>query len=151
MDIKQLREVSDKLFTKRTRFISTLQEIAEQFYPERADFTVIKDLGDQFAEDLMTSYPLMMRRELGDQIGIMLRPTSKEWFHMKPQDQDRETHDAKLWLERANKIQRKATYATSAKFERATKEADHDFAAFGQNVISIRPNRLANGLLYKKS
>ena len=149
MDVKQIREVCDRLYGKRTRFISTLQEIADNFYPERADFTITKEVGNEFASGLMTSYPIMSRRELGDQIGTMLRPTAKEWFHMRPQDSDRETHDAKLWLERSNKIQRKAMYATAGKFERSMKEADHDFAAFGQTVISIRPNKLYNGLLYR--
>jgi Bacteriophage head to tail connecting protein len=149
MDIKQLRERCDSLFTKRTQFVVMLQEIAENFYPERADFTIIREIGDEFADNLTTSYPQMARREFGDQLGVMLRPTAKEWFHMKPQDEDRETHDAKLWLERANKIQRKTMYARTSMFTRATKEADHDFASFGQAVMSIRPNRNYGGLLYR--
>lgn len=149
MDIKQLREVCDNLFSKRMQFMTLLQEIAENFYPERADFTITQNLGDEFAPNLMTSYPLLVRRDLGDQIGVMLRPTAKEWFHQKPTDDDRETHEAKLWLEWANKRQRKIMYSPSSKFTRATKEADHDFAAFGQAVISMRPNRNFDGLLYR--
>jgi hypothetical protein len=36
-----------------------------------------------------------------------------------------------------------------ALFTRATKEGDHDFAAFGQTCISVELNKLANGLLYR--
>ena len=129
--------------------MSLFQEIAENFYPERADFTLRREIGDEFADNLTTSYPQMARREFGDQLSSLLRPTEKEWFHMRPRDEDRETHNAKLWLEWANKAQRRAMYAPSSKFERAVKEADHDFASFGQTVMSIRPNRDYNGLLYR--
>lgn len=149
MDIKQLRERCDQLFSKRTRFVTMLQEIAENFYPERADFTVLNEIGDHIADNLSTSYPQLARRDLGDQLGVMLRPTAKEWFHMKPQDEDREDHDAKLWLEWANKIQRKVMYHPKTLFTRAAKEADHDFATFGQTVMSIRPNKAYNNLLYR--
>lgn len=149
MQIKQLRETIDKLFSNRTQFILLLQEIAENFYPERADFTVRREIGDTFAENLMTSYPILARRDLGDQIGTMLRPTAKEWFHMVPVDKGRENNEAKRWLEWASGIQRRAMYDRVTQFTRATKEGDHDFAAFGQCVISTRLNRDASALLYR--
>jgi len=40
-------------------------------------------------------------------------------------------------------------YDPHSKFTRATKEGDHDFAAFGQCAISIELNRNADGLLYR--
>lgn len=40
-------------------------------------------------------------------------------------------------------------YDRASQFVRATKEGDHDFAAFGQCVISIELNRMKTGLLYR--
>ena len=79
----------------------------------------------------------------------MLRPTAKEWFKIAPRDPDVDTNDAKRWLERAQGIQRRAMYDPKSHFVRATKEGDHDFATFGQCVISIRPNRDNSALLYR--
>jgi len=149
MNIKNLVGTVMNLFGERMTYINLLQEIAENFYPERADFTIKRQQGNQFAGDLMTSYPQLTRRDLGDQIGSMLRPTEKEWFKMKPEDEDRLDNEAERWLERTAKIQRRAMYARGAMFNRATKEADHDFAAFGQCVISCRVNKNADGLIHR--
>jgi hypothetical protein len=40
VNIKQLKETVDGLFTERLTYMQLLQEIAEHFYPERADFTI---------------------------------------------------------------------------------------------------------------
>lgn len=149
MDIKQLRQQVDDLFSKRTQFMILLQEIAENFYPERADFTVRREVGDEFASNLMSSYPVLCRRDLGDQVGTMLRQSGKEWFHMSPVDDRREDNDAKRWLQWATGVQRRAMYDRKTLFTRATKEADHDFAAFGQAVISARLNKNQDALLYR--
>lgn len=149
MDKKELRMLVESLFSKRGSLNSLWQEQAEHFYPERADFTYKRSLGKDFAEDLMTSYPLVARRELAQQIGVMLRPTEQDWFYMKPQDEDRETHNAKAWLERAAKVQRRAMYDRVAMFTRAASEADHDYSTFGQYVMSVRLNRNQNALLYR--
>lgn len=149
MDIKQLRETIDDLFDKRTQFMMLQQEIAENFYPQRANFTVRHNVGESFAEDLMTSYPVLTRRDLADQFATMLRPTEKEWFHMAPRDNEREGIEANRWLERASDIQRRAMFDPKSKFNRATKEGDHDFATFGQCAISVRLNRNADALLYR--
>lgn len=149
MDIKLARQVVDDLFSKRSRFMMLCQEIAENFYPERADFTVRREIGDTFADNLMSSFPVMCRRDLGDQIGAMLRPTQKEWAHMALRDERRQDNDAKRWLEWATGVQRRAMYDPVAQFTRATKEGDHDFATFGQCVLSVELNRTANALLYR--
>ncbi|TXJ25389.1 MAG: hypothetical protein E6Q24_14755 [Chitinophagaceae bacterium] len=156
MDDKQLFEMANQLFTKRSSLVSLWQEVAENFYPERADFTVRRSLGTDFADNLTTSYPLMARRELGNSFSFMLRPTEKSWFHMTVKDEmaddfgaEIQDPDAKAWLQWAEKVQRKAMYDRSSMFIRATKEADHDFAAFGQCAISVEFNRLRTGLLYR--
>jgi hypothetical protein len=120
-------------------------------YPERADFTATRSWGTDFASNLMTSYPVQCRRELGNNFGTMLRPTARSWFHVKRRhvemtDEDTET---KTWLEWFEKVQRRAMYDPAAMLTRATKEGDHDFAAFGQCALSIELNKHANGLLYR--
>lgn len=148
MNIKQLKETAQELFSKRTNYLMLLQELAENFYPQRADFTLRKEYGEEFADNLMTSYPLLASRDLSDQVGVMLRPTEKEWFKIVPDDEERNDLDAKRWLEWATKQQRKAMYDPKTLFNRATKEADRDFSTFGQSVISVRLNRERNRLLY---
>jgi hypothetical protein len=149
MNTKQVKEEVDGLFNGRGQLISLWQEISENFYTERADFTLRRDPGDTFVDNLESSYPLLVRRDLGDQIGMMLRQTNRPWFHMAPSDDGRATNNAKRWLESAEKTMRRAMYDRVSRFTRATKEADHDFAAFGQAVLSVRLGRNGDTLLYR--
>jgi len=149
LNIKQLSELVGKLFTDRATWISLQQEIAENFYPERADFTLKRIHGNNYATDLMTSYPILTRRDLGDQIGQMLRPTEKQWFNLVPEGDEKVDNEAQRWLERARDIQRRAMYQKGSLFTRAMKEGDQDFSAFGQCVISCRVNKNVDGLLYR--
>lgn len=148
MDVKSICEVVDGLFTKRSSFMLLLQDIAENFYVERADFTLTRSLGNDFAGNLMTSYPLFCRRDLADQIGQMLRPTAKEWFHSGVLDPARDTTDARRWLQYADTVMRRAMFDPPAMFTRAAKEADNDYATFGQYCKRIRLNKARNGLLF---
>lgn len=149
VDAKSLKERGDRLFAAKAPLDRRNQDIAEQFYPERADFTVNRDLGDDYAGHLMTGYPVMVRRDLGNSIGAMLRPKGQNWFEARADREEREDHEAKLWLEWATGLQRRAMYDGKSMLTRATKEADHDFAAFGGGVISIDVNRRENRLLYR--
>jgi len=149
MTPKLLRETVDRLFSKRGSFMTLCQEIAENFYPERADFTLRRTLSDEYAGNLMSSYPVLSRRDLGDQIGTMLRPTAKPWFHMGLQDDEKVDTEGKRWLEWAEGVQRRAMYDRASLFAKATKQADHDFAAFGQAPMSVRLNRNRDALLFR--
>jgi len=149
MNIKQLEEYCSHLFSDRLTYMSLCQEIAEHFYPERAEITVRKSHGREFASNTMTSYPILVRRELGDQIGQMLRPTNKMWKRMVPKGGEKVDNEGLRWLEQQNQVMHKAMYAGPANFSRATKEADHDFATFGSPIISCTLNRAADNLLYR--
>jgi len=156
MDAKKIFDMTEQLYIKRSSLVSLWQEVAENFYPERADFTTRRTLGTDFADNLTTSYPLIARRELGNSFSFMLRPTEKSWFHVMVKDEtsddisaELQDPEAKAWLQRATKIQRKAMYDRSAQFIRATKEGDHDYAAFGQCALSVEMNRQRTGLLYR--
>lgn len=147
-DAKSLKERGDRLFSQKRPLDLRNQEIADQFYPERADFTVSRDVGDEFASHMLTGYPAMVRRELGNSIGSMLRPKSKHWFHMTVEGLE-DDHAAKEWLEAKTGVQRRAMADRVANFARATKEGDHDFSTFGGCCISTEVNRRDNALLYR--
>lgn len=144
-----LCEQGDHLFGKRMTLVSLWQEIANNFYVERADFTVQRTVGTTFAENLITSFPMMVRRDLGNCFSTMLRPTGKDWFHTRLIHDEMLDAAGKRWLEMSAGIMRRAMYDRRSQFVRATKEADHDFAAFGQAAISIELNRDGDGLLYR--
>lgn len=150
-DAKSLVEQGDVLFSAKGTIDSRNQEIADNFYPERATFTVVRDMGDEFADHLTTGYPVMVRRDLGNAFGSMLRPKAQQWFHIGIAGRDGEEadHESRAWLERAAQIQRRAMYDRKSMFTRATKEGDHDFAAFGNAVISCEVNRRDTTLLYR--
>ena len=139
----------EKLFTDRLPLMTYWQNIAEMFYPERADFITSRHPGHEPAEGLATGIPLMVRRDLGDSLGSMLRPSSKPWFHPRVDKWDLVGSEARAWLEMAEERQRRAMYHKDTGFSRAVKEADHDFATFGQAVIQISVNRRADGMLYR--
>ena len=96
-----LIERGDTLFAARPRLLNLWQEIASMFYVERADFTVSRLMGDSFADWLMTSYPLIARRDLGNAFSAMLRPTDKDWFRLGTLRPDREDVPARVWLDNA--------------------------------------------------
>ena len=152
MNAKELYQVGEQLFTKKGPLNSLHQEIADNFYPERANFTVGRSLGNDFAANLTTSYPVLCRRDLGHQFSVMLRPTARSWFHTMRRYEDDEDTEIKRWLEAFEETQRRAMYDPLSQFTRATKEGDHDFAAFGQCALSIEINhgsRSGSHLLYR--
>lgn len=147
--IQTLEKQSDELFTKRGNLLSLWQELAENFYPQRADFTNQRTLGTDFAANLTTSYPLLAHRSLADAFSTMLRPLGTEWFEVTTSRPDKVDNEGREWLEWATGLQRRAMYDKDAMFERASKEGDGDFAAFGQCVKSIELHQKNNALLYR--
>lgn len=146
---KELIRQGDAFFSKRQTLNSLWQETADNFYVERADFTRIRTLGTDFTAHLLTSYPLMVRRDLGNALSAMLRPRGEQWFSTATQREDLEDQQAKVWLEWASGVQWRAMYDRSSQFVRATKEGDQDFATFGQTVLSVELNKTRDTLLYR--
>lgn len=143
--VDDLKNHSNKLFDKQRPVISLFQTLAEHFYPQRADFTVSHNTGEELASNLLSSYPLLVARELGDSLSAMLR--TGHWFDIgtnAPAD-----HDAKQWLQWATLRYKMLIDNRLSGFTRATKQGDHDFTVFGQTVISVERNRMANGLLHQ--
>lgn len=146
---KDLIKQADYLFTRKLPLNSLHQEIADNFYPQRADFTATRSLGEEFATNLVTSYPILAHRELANSFSAMLRPSAKEWFEMSVAREDRIDQAGKIWLERKTKVMKRAMYDREACFIRATKEGDADFAAFGQCAISTELSFDRTTLLYR--
>lgn len=146
---KELIKQGEQLFTRKQPVLTLWQELADNFYPERADFTVARNLGEDFAGHLMTSYPVLARRDLGASFSAMLRPNNKDWFEMSVARDDRVDNAGKQWLQSKSRVMRRAMYDRVAQFVRATKEGDHDFAAFGQCVISTELSHDRSSMLYR--
>lgn len=148
--VDDLQRQCQKLFSDRMSLLSLWQEIADHFYPERADFTVVRNLGTDFAAGLMTTYPLLVRRDLGNSFSSMLRPTGKQWNEMTVnEDEAKLTVESKRWLEWATGVMRRAMYDRKTNFIRATKEGDHDFATFGNAALTSELGPDQSTLLYR--
>lgn len=151
MKPKDLVARSEQLFKDRKAIVTLWQEIAENFYPQRADFTIRRYVGEEFAEHLYSSYPILVHRDLSNSFAAMLRPRAREWFYISVEGEDELTKPSKMWLDWATKRMRQAMYDRRAHLIRATSEGDADFAAFGQCVITREINWRASSphLLYK--
>lgn len=146
---KDLIGFGDNLFSKRVALNSLWQEQADNFYSERADFTVQRSLGLDFASILTTSYPLLCRRDLANNVSTMLRPNDKEWFETSVMREDKLDGPGRAWLQWATETQRRAMYDPMSQFHIAAPQGDNDFVTFGQSVKTIELNRTRDALLYR--
>ena len=147
---KDIVKIGDKLFDSKRQLDGLWQEIALNFYPERADFTDQRNVGEEFSDHLFSSYPVLARRELGNMLAASLRPRSQKWFSVHVDDEDLdERDDVRGFLEHISKIQWRAMYDDDAGLVDSTSKADHDFATFGNAVLKVGPNLNADGLLFQ--
>lgn len=147
--VRDLVQQGESLFKKKLLVDSLHQDIAENFYPERANFTAPHILGQEFATHLYSSYPLIVRRELGDTFTTLSRPQGEKWFYMGLTDEDREDQAAREWMDHKTNIMRRVMYDPNSRFTRSMKEGDHDWVTFGQCAISVELNKQRNGLFYR--
>jgi hypothetical protein len=149
---KELIDLGDRLFTAKETLDQLNQEIAEQVFPSRADFTTTLELGDEYAAHLDDSFPVLLHRELSDSMSAMLRPKGKQWFRCTTLDDDldAEVENAR-YLEHVVKTMWRKLYDARSKFIRATKEGDRDYAAFGMAVISVEEAPKKRDHLYMRS
>lgn len=132
---KELVRISDGLFSDKRRWDQLNQELAENFYPMRADWTRDLNLGEDFALDLMDSYPVQARGQLGDMISAMLRQGL--WFEVSTGDEDRDKKPAiAKALARVTMLLRAIILDPRSNVETAMKESDHDWVTFGASVRS---------------
>lgn len=146
---REVLRMGTALFGQKRSLDTLFQEIALHFYPERANFTTTRNIGAEYADHLVSSYPLLARRELGNMLSSNLRPQSRKWFSIHATDEGLdEVTGVRKYLEHITDVQWRAMYESRAGFVRATKQADHDFSAFGNAVIYAGLNSDRDGLLY---
>lgn len=142
----ELERREGKLFGAKRNFDGLCQELAYNFYPERADFTSQRWLGTEFAIDLFDSTPVLCRRDLGDARAAMLRPRGSEWFVPVTEDVKlNKRPDVRAILQWLGARQRAAMYKATSGYVRAQKEADHDLVTFGNAVQTAEATRNALG------
>jgi hypothetical protein len=140
----------NRLFKNKENLDSLWQEIALNFYPERADFTDVRTDGEEWSDHLYSSFSSMARRELANLVATSLRPRAQKWFSIHAQNSEIDKGDEeRRYLEYISDIMWRAMYNPQAGIIRATKQADHDFVSFGNAVIQIGPNTELSGLLYR--
>ena len=146
---EELIKQGDNLFSKRSSLMNLWQEIGENFYPLRADFTVRIDPGDDMTAGLSTSYPMLAHRDMTNAISAMLRQRGTHWFGIRTGKKDLDEGRGRKWLEWASGLMYRAMYDRVTQFIRATKQGDADFAAFGQAVLYTDMNRDGTALLFR--
>lgn len=145
LDNPQIRQLCDHIIERHRPMMALYQILADHFYPERADFTITRNVGSELADQLVDSYPILVRRDLGDSLSAMLR--DGDWFDMGINGTP--DHLGAMWLQWASTRLRRLFEDRASNFVRATKEGDHDYITFGSTVISIEVNKKADGLLFR--
>lgn len=146
--VGDLLSAGDRLFSKKFQLDTLWQILAEEFYPERADFTRSRVDGDEYAEGLYESVPPQNRRELGNAIGAVLRPRGKNWYKLKIRGLKRGSDQAEQWLDWARERLRDLLYARRSGYQLAMSMGDHDFVSFGNRVTAITEGRERDGVRF---
>lgn len=145
---KEVVRMSDKLFGDKRQLNNLHQELALNFYPERADFTDKRNIGDEYSDHLFSSFPIMARREFGNMLDEFLFPD--EFFSIHVDDEDLDEGDAeRAFLEHITEIQYRAMTDPVANLIVARGQTNHDFATFGDGVLKYGPNIAGDALLYR--
>lgn len=147
---QELIKRSGQVFKGKDSLNDLWQELALQFYPQRANFTTSANLGEEYASHLATTYTVRAARDLANSLASMLRPPEVEWFKVRPKNEElRGNVGVMEWCEYATGAMRKVMLDPKSKFSRATKECDRDYSVFGQGALTIEMNIQMNGPLYR--
>lgn len=147
---RDLMDIDARLFSAKGTLDSFHQEIAEFFYPERADFTSVLPLDSDFASHLTDPYPVQVRRDLADQIGSMVRPSDRQWFKASSSNKMvSRNSDAAEFLEFMTDVNRAILYSNDSGYRRAAKGVENDFAAFGMGWMQVSYSKNRDNLLFR--
>lgn len=146
-NLQKIISQGDAEFSNRMPLLYLWQELALNFYPQRANFTTNLTLGEDFLAHLTSSIPVIIMRGLQSAIPSMLRPREKEWFKVTVNDEQPELN-ARQWLESANRTVKWFIYRKDSGFVRAVTQADADFMCFGNSVKYIDENKNRDGLMF---
>ncbi|MEI7578618.1 MAG: portal protein [bacterium] len=142
------------LLSAKTQLNSFWQNVAYNFYPQRAFFTRTSPFpyGRDFASNLTTSYPLLIARDLASSISTYLRPAGEQWFKISIANNKKEkilSNESRQFLEWATEQQSNFIYDRESGFQRAVDQGDYDYSVFGQCVISIEIDYKTKNLLHR--
>ncbi len=148
VNAEELLRRGDTLFSRKGVLDSLHQTLADEFYPERADFTRERVEGSEYVEWLYESTPAQYRRDLAGAMGAILRPRGKQWFNPRPADGWRRTDRARRWLDMVRAKLRSVLYSNRSGFQTWMSQGDHDFVSFGNRVISVTENPDRDGAFF---
>lgn len=144
---RYLLEVSSKAFSRKYSWDRLAQDICEQFYPIRADYTTTIDY-DDFSGWLSDGFPVQARETLGNLIDSMLR--QGQWFRMSTGDDELNKRPAvAATLQKLTRRVRGLMYDKRSNWDIASKEGDHDWVTVGNPVYSIEAAETRDHLVYR--
>lgn len=144
---ENLLRISAEAFERFRRWHQLNQDIAENFYPMRADFTRSLDF-EEFAGNVMDGTGINARETLGNSIDAMLR--QKQWFHMGTGDSVRDKRPGNMVsLRRATSALYNTIYHPQSGLIGTLKETDMDWVSFGAFVMSIEASENLMHLVFK--
>lgn len=150
MTATELCRQAEIAFGRRGSLMSFWQETADNFYPERADFTQTKTIGESFASNLYDSNPIIFRRDFGDWLSGAIRPKGRPWFNFRARnDKVNKLQKVKTFLTDRADVTRNLFYDDRSQFISSMKIGDHDWATFGNAVASVEDRSDRQGLLFK--
>jgi hypothetical protein len=124
------------------------QELALNFDPERAEFTEKRGDGEEFAEHLSSSYPVLAHRELSNMLDEFLFPNEFFSIHVDDEDMDEDDQNRRF-LELLTDIQMRAMTDPVADLIGARGETSRDFVTFGNGVIEFGKDSDGTSLLFQ--
>src|SRR5258708_16035132 len=147
---RELISQGDGLFAKVFPLHSLWQTLCENFHVMRADYTRLRFFSEEFASYLMTGRPAMAHRDLSNAIPALMRPRGRQWLFARTDDERiNEDREARAYLDWLSEHQFHTMYARTACLVRSCKEADGDYSAVGNAVLTVEPNELRQGLLIR--
>ena len=147
---KKAKERADACFQRQQIYLPLWQAQAEIFYPERADFTMTYAAADERYEGIFTSDPQVMRRDLANKLGAMIRPRGKQWFNVTIRPNHvMANDDVRRWCETATATMRNIIYSPAARFAKALSASDHDYVTFGSAIVAHPYNSDQSGILFQ--
>lgn len=145
-------QLADAAFGKKSSLMTFWQAVAENHYPERADFTRTMNYNEDMTSMLYSSEPILFRREFGNFIGAALRPKGRDWFGCQLEDarlRSKKIPRVEQTLLQTRDTIRGLMYNRKSGYTRAMTTADHDYVTFGNAVGSVEPRPTLDGLRYR--
>jgi hypothetical protein len=136
---KEIRDLGDKLHTKKKPLDNLNQEIACEFCPDLATFTGEEMApGKDFMVDQMDSTPIMISREVSNQLAAQLRPQDQFWFRSTTMDDYKDADEENAQgLEYLTRTTWRGIYNPKSQMVAGTKEADRFYVNFGMAVLGV--------------